>query len=78
MYYISYRSYSLSAYCREFAAAWPGWIDGMVRPYVAAFAYPGQALAPDVAGAGCPGGTIAAVIFPSAGNQRGAQFVWCT
>jgi integrase len=23
----------------EFAAAWPGWIDGMVRPYVAAFAY---------------------------------------
>ncbi|MBO3752122.1 hypothetical protein J5X84_39175 [Streptosporangiaceae bacterium NEAU-GS5] len=23
----------------EFLAAWPGWIDGMVRPYVAAFAY---------------------------------------
>ena len=24
---------------REFTAAWPGWIDGTVRPYVAAFAY---------------------------------------
>jgi hypothetical protein len=24
---------------KEFTAAWPGWIDGMVRPYVAAFAY---------------------------------------
>ncbi|MFI6729852.1 hypothetical protein [Streptomyces atratus] len=24
---------------KEFEAAWPGWIDGTVRPYVAAFAY---------------------------------------
>jgi len=24
---------------KEFEAAWPGWIDGVVRPYVAAFAY---------------------------------------
>ncbi len=24
---------------REFEAAWPGWVDGTVRPYVAAFAY---------------------------------------
>ncbi len=24
---------------KEFTAAWPGWIDGTVRPYVAAFAY---------------------------------------
>ncbi|GAA0838319.1 hypothetical protein ACFQVD_08775 [Streptosporangium amethystogenes subsp. fukuiense] len=23
----------------EFEAAWPGWIDGTIRPYVAAFAY---------------------------------------
>ncbi len=24
---------------KEFEAAWPGWTDGTVRPYVAAFAY---------------------------------------